>query len=150
MKITPHEKRRHAARREKNAACRLFSRRVSFTSAHASLALLSLRKNGGLFVVYLKRYLPAQLDLVLNKVCFLIASDGAEISAVFTAFVSCVMPGHEFGYQLETVDTLISCKTPPEKRTHCKKKKHYVSFHMSFVIIGDLKVEVQVLHTTGV
>ena len=132
MKITPREKRRHAAGREKNfslpTACRLFSRGVIFTRARVSLALLSLRKNGGLFVVYLKRYLPAQLDLVLNKVCFLIASDGAEISTVFTAFVSCVMPGHEFGYQLETVDTLISCKTPPEKRTHCKKKSIMLVF----------------------
>ena len=96
----------------------------------------SIHPTGYDFTKYtLTRYLPTQLDLVLNKVCFLVASDGAEISAIFTAFVSCVMPGHEFGYQLETVDTLISCKTSPEKRTHCKKekKKHYVSFHLSFV-----------------
>ena len=33
-------------------ACRLFSRGVIFTSARVSLALLSLRKNGGLLVVY--------------------------------------------------------------------------------------------------
>ena len=45
MKITPREKRRHAA-------CRLFSRGVIFTRARVSLALLSLRKNGGLLVVY--------------------------------------------------------------------------------------------------
>ena len=45
VKITPREKRRHAA-------CRLFSREVIFTRAHVSLALLSLRKNGGLLVVY--------------------------------------------------------------------------------------------------
>ena len=35
------------------AACRLFSRGVFFTPARVSLALLSLRKNGGLLVVYL-------------------------------------------------------------------------------------------------
>ena len=34
------------------AACHLFSRRVIFPRAHVSLALLSLRKNGGLLVVY--------------------------------------------------------------------------------------------------
>ena len=34
------------------AACRLFSRGVIFTRARVSLALLSLRKNGGLLVVY--------------------------------------------------------------------------------------------------
>ena len=34
------------------AACRLFSRGVSCTRARVSLALLSLRKNGGLLVVY--------------------------------------------------------------------------------------------------
>ena len=43
VKITPREKRRHA--------CRLFSRGVIFTRARVSLALLSLRKNGGLLVV---------------------------------------------------------------------------------------------------
>ena len=66
MKITPLEKRRHAAGREKNegktnhfslifslpAACRLFSRGVIFTRERVSLALLSLRKIGGLLVVY--------------------------------------------------------------------------------------------------
>ena len=36
------------------AACRLFSRGVIFTCACVSLALLSLRTNGGLLVVYLK------------------------------------------------------------------------------------------------
>ena len=34
------------------AACRLFSRGVIFTPARVSLTLLSLRKNGGLLVVY--------------------------------------------------------------------------------------------------
>ena len=58
VKITPREKRRHAAGREKKsffsllAACRLFSRGVIFTRARVSLALLSLRTNGGLLVVY--------------------------------------------------------------------------------------------------
>ena len=33
------------------AACRLFSRGVIFTRTRVSLALLSLRKNGGLLVV---------------------------------------------------------------------------------------------------
>ena len=42
------------AKLERNArACRLFSRGVIFTRARVSLALLSLRKNGGLLVVYL-------------------------------------------------------------------------------------------------
>ena len=50
VKITPREKRRYAAGREKNG--RLFSRGVIFTGARVSLALLSLRKNGGLLVVY--------------------------------------------------------------------------------------------------
>ena len=87
MKITPREKRRHAAfltdvdrfswktQSEfyvvramhkfkawalsvvphfslSGAACRLFSRGVIFTRVRVSLALLSLRKNGGLLVVY--------------------------------------------------------------------------------------------------
>ena len=65
VKITPREKRRHAGGREFKslgfvcspsfsslpAACRLFSRGVIFTRARVSLALLSLRKNGGLLVV---------------------------------------------------------------------------------------------------
>ena len=36
---------------ERHAACRLFSRGVIFTRVRVSLALLSLRKNGGLLVV---------------------------------------------------------------------------------------------------
>ena len=44
VKITPREKRRHAAGR-------FFSPGVIFTRARVSLALLSLRKNGGLLVV---------------------------------------------------------------------------------------------------
>ena len=56
MKITPREKRRHAAGREDffplPVACRLFSRGVIFMPTRVSLALLSLRKNGGLVVVY--------------------------------------------------------------------------------------------------
>ena len=39
---------------ERNA-CRLFSRGVIFTPARVSLALLSLRKNGGLLVVYVEK-----------------------------------------------------------------------------------------------
>ena len=39
------------------AACRLFARGVIFTPARVSLALLSLRKNGGLLVVYCVPYL---------------------------------------------------------------------------------------------
>ena len=38
------------------AACRLFSRGVIFTRARVSHALLSLRKNGGLLVVYICRW----------------------------------------------------------------------------------------------
>ena len=44
MKINPREKRQFAA-------CRLFSRGLIFTRARVSLAVLSLRKNGGLLVV---------------------------------------------------------------------------------------------------
>ena len=51
VKITPREKSRFSL----PAACRLFSRGVIFTRARVSLALLSLRKNGGLLVVYLYR-----------------------------------------------------------------------------------------------
>ena len=62
MEITPREKRRHAAEREKNeslsAACRLFSRGVIFTRARVSLALLSLRKSGELLVVYEPFFFP--------------------------------------------------------------------------------------------
>ena len=46
VKITPREKSRHAA-------CRLFSIGVIFTRARVSLALLSLRKNGGLLIAYI-------------------------------------------------------------------------------------------------
>ena len=49
MKITPREKRRFFSL---PAACRLFLRGVIFTCSRVSLALLSLRKNGGLLVVY--------------------------------------------------------------------------------------------------
>ena len=40
------------SRPDYRVACRLFSRGVIFTRARVSLALLSLRKNGGLLVVY--------------------------------------------------------------------------------------------------
>ena len=53
VKITPREKRRQAP-------CHLFSRGVIFTRALVQLALLSLRKNGGLLVVYCH---PALLKL---------------------------------------------------------------------------------------
>ena len=43
-----------AGRESLPAACRLFSRRVIFTRAYVSLALLSLRENGGLPVVYVQ------------------------------------------------------------------------------------------------
>ena len=42
----------HPTREKRLAVCHLFSRGVIFTPAHVSLALLSLRKNGGLLVVY--------------------------------------------------------------------------------------------------
>ena len=47
------------------AACRLFSRGMIFTHARVSLALLSLRKNGGLLVVYGIQTLDI---LVLNSI----------------------------------------------------------------------------------
>ena len=53
VKITPREKRRQAP-------CHLFSRGVIFTRALVPLALLSLRQNGGLLVVYCH---PALLKL---------------------------------------------------------------------------------------
>ena len=62
MKITPREKRPHAAGREKSFTFLIFlsPRRVlpflawgdfNFTRNRVSLALLSLRKNGGLLVI---------------------------------------------------------------------------------------------------
>ena len=39
-----------------SAACRLFSRGMIFTRARVSLALLSLRTNGGLLVIYPATY----------------------------------------------------------------------------------------------
>ena len=84
VKITPREKRRHAVGKEKNesffslpAACRLFSHGVIFTCAHVSLALLSLRKNGGLVVVY-PELVPAflySLYLTLYKTDFTLKTD---------------------------------------------------------------------------
>ena len=46
VKITPREKRRHAAG--------LFSRGVIFTRARVSLAVLSLRKNGDYSLIHLQ------------------------------------------------------------------------------------------------
>ena len=51
VKITPREKRRHAAPHRVSP----FSRGVIFTHARVSLPLLSLRTNGGLLEVYKKR-----------------------------------------------------------------------------------------------
>ena len=69
--ITPREKRRHAA--GDFHACRLFSRGVIFTRAPVSLALLSLRKNGGLLVVYklsaTTPYNTQQHATTCNRVC---------------------------------------------------------------------------------
>ena len=49
------------------AACRLFSCGVIFTRARVSLALLSLRKNGGLLVVYCCSSFPLPLDIFLKS-----------------------------------------------------------------------------------
>ena len=60
VKITPREKRWHVAGREKNEnphRVSPFSRGVIFTRARVSLALLSLRENGGLLVV-LRQFEP--------------------------------------------------------------------------------------------
>ena len=54
VKITPREKRRHRVSP--------FSCGVIFTRARVSLALLSLRKNGGLFVVYITPAVRHPLD----------------------------------------------------------------------------------------
>ena len=54
------------------AACRLFSRGVIFTRTRVSLALLSLRKNGGLLVVYskLKAFLfMANIKTLFKNTC---------------------------------------------------------------------------------
>ena len=51
-----------------STACRLFSRGVIFTRARVSLALLSLRKNWGLLVVYEtsgSKFLLVQKDFAL-------------------------------------------------------------------------------------
>ena len=60
------EKATRGGEREKSlpAACRLFSRGVTFTRARVSHALLSLRKNGGLLVVYTHVPLKALIGLV--------------------------------------------------------------------------------------
>ena len=42
------------------AACRLFSRGMIFTLVHVSLALLSLRKSGGLLVAYFEKDISAE------------------------------------------------------------------------------------------
>ena len=52
MKITPREKRRHAAGREKNEG--LQTKPKLFSLGDNLLALLFLRKNGGLLVVWYK------------------------------------------------------------------------------------------------
>ena len=63
MKIRPREKRRHAAEREKIVSPHRvspFLAWVIFTRDRVSLALLSLRKNGGLLIserIYSKRRL---------------------------------------------------------------------------------------------
>ena len=60
------------------AACLLFSRGVIFTHAPVSLALLSLRKNGGLLVVYFER-LPRILSysLPLTQTFFWLVTQSA-------------------------------------------------------------------------
>ena len=73
LSITPREKRRHSL--SLHAACRLFSRGVIFTRAGVSLALLSLRKNGGLPVVYMQHTffnisLPSLCDYDENHAWF--------------------------------------------------------------------------------
>ena len=92
MKITPREK----------AACRLFSRGVIFTRARLSLALLALRKNGGLLVVYnvVKNYrrmfnggtnLPPSYKLTkYSQLCaavFLLAYDASRLSNWYISIV---------------------------------------------------------------
>ena len=60
LRVVPHfssgivERAKHE--RALPAACRLFSRAVIFTPVRVWHALLSLRKNGGLLVVYARRY----------------------------------------------------------------------------------------------
>ena len=59
--------------------CRLFSRGVIFTRARVSLALLSLRKNGGLLVVYV-----VVVAIVIAASLFLMA-DAESFLAVTSA-----------------------------------------------------------------
>ena len=65
MKITPREKRRLAAGRENVSP---LSRGVFFTRARVSLALLSLRKNGGLLVVYILTIELHNLTIRTNQI----------------------------------------------------------------------------------
>ena len=74
VKITPREKRRHAASPHRVSP---FSRELIFTCARVSLALLSLRKNGELVVVY-PELVPAflyYLYLTLYKTDFTLKTD---------------------------------------------------------------------------
>ena len=61
---SPHARARKGSFFSLPAACRLFSRGVIFTRARVSQALLSLRKNGGLLVVY-------ALEGIRNKITYL-------------------------------------------------------------------------------
>ena len=56
-------------------ACRLFSRGVIFSPACVSLALLSLRKNGALLVVYI---LPGPLRLSIPAIKMVISNIGDD------------------------------------------------------------------------
>ena len=57
----------HAKKGSPPAACRLFSRGVIFTRARVLLALLSLRKNGGLLVVYDR---PMNVNVLMKSLEF--------------------------------------------------------------------------------
>ena len=54
LRVVPHFSSGIVEQAKRERACRVFSREVIFTRARVSLALLSLRKNGGLLVVYIR------------------------------------------------------------------------------------------------
>ena len=65
LRVVPHFSSGIVGRAKRE--CRLFSRGVIFTRARVSLALLSLRKNGGLLVVYLRVKHAAKITFAQYK-----------------------------------------------------------------------------------
>ena len=96
MKITPREKRPHVFF-SLPATCRLFLRGVIFTRVRVSLSLLSLRKNGGLLVVYNYGTRFETLGSLSSDVFERRASTGSGVFALF---------GSDFEQRLEKIVSL--------------------------------------------